>query len=74
MNFSIEVEGAASPLNHIELARTLQSATSSQDHLKRQAADQQLSAWQSHTDFYPTLQVRCDIDGMMLLSRVEVFR
>ncbi|KAI1167145.1 importin-beta domain-containing protein [Nemania serpens] len=56
MNFSIEVEGAASPLNHIELARTLRSATSSQDHLKRQAADQQLSAWQSHTDFYPTLQ------------------
>ncbi|KAI1152697.1 putative importin 11 [Nemania diffusa] len=56
MNFSIEVEGAASPLNHIELARTLQSATSSQDHHGRQAADQQLSSWQSHKDFYATLQ------------------
>ncbi|KAJ8129621.1 hypothetical protein O1611_g4010 [Lasiodiplodia mahajangana] len=56
MNFSIEVEGAASPLNHVELARTLQSATSSQDHHKRQAADQQLSSWQGHKDFYTTLQ------------------
>ncbi|KAI1109387.1 putative importin 11 [Nemania sp. NC0429] len=56
MSFSIEVDGAASPLNRIELARALQLATSSQDHLKRQAADQQLSAWQSYTDFYSTLQ------------------
>ncbi|KAI1132689.1 putative importin 11 [Nemania abortiva] len=56
MNFSIEVEGAASPLNHVELARTLQSATSSQDHHKRQAADQQLSSWQGHKDFHSTLQ------------------
>ncbi|KAI0109080.1 putative importin 11 [Nemania sp. FL0031] len=56
MNFSIEVEGAASPLNHVELARTLQSATSSQDHHKRQAAEQQLSSWQGHKDYHSTLQ------------------
>ncbi|KAI0545819.1 putative importin 11 [Xylaria curta] len=56
MNFSIEVPGAANPLSRIELCRALQSASSSQDHHKRQAADQQLSSWQGHTDFYPTLQ------------------
>lgn len=58
MNFSIEVPGAASPLNRIELCRALQSASSSQDHHKRQAADQQLTSWRGHTDYYPTLQVR----------------
>ncbi|KAI0474785.1 putative importin 11 [Xylaria cf. heliscus] len=56
MNFSIEVPGAANPLSRIELCRALQSASSSQDHHKRQAAGQQLDSWQSHTDYYPTLQ------------------
>ncbi|KAI0861088.1 putative importin 11 [Xylaria cubensis] len=56
MNFSIEVPGAANPLSRIELCRALQSASSSQDHHKRQAADQQLSSWQGNTDYYPTLQ------------------
>ncbi|KAI0443220.1 putative importin 11 [Xylaria telfairii] len=56
MNFSIEVPGAANPLNRIELCRALQSASSSQDHHKRQAADQQLSSWRGHADYYPTLQ------------------
>ncbi|KAI0415897.1 putative importin 11 [Xylaria grammica] len=56
MNFAIEVPGAANPLNRVELCRALQSASSSQDHHQRQAADQQLSSWQSQTDYYPTLQ------------------
>ncbi|KAF2969643.1 hypothetical protein GQX73_g3902 [Xylaria multiplex] len=56
MNFAIEVPGAASPLSRVELCRTLQSASSSQDHHQRQAADQQLSAWQGHADYFPTLQ------------------
>ncbi|TGJ85144.1 hypothetical protein E0Z10_g3622 [Xylaria hypoxylon] len=56
MNFAIEVPGAASPLSRVELCRTLQSAGSSQDHQQRQAAGQQLSTWQGHTDYYPTLQ------------------
>ncbi|KAI8626661.1 putative importin 11 [Xylariaceae sp. FL1651] len=55
MNFAIEVPGAASPLSRVELCRTLQSA-SSHDNSKRQAAGQQLSSWQSHSDYYPTLQ------------------
>ncbi|KAI3324775.1 putative importin 11 [Xylariaceae sp. AK1471] len=55
MNFAIEAPGAASPLSRVELCRTLQSA-SSHDYSKRQAAGQQLSSWQSHTDYYPTLQ------------------
>lgn len=56
MNFAIEVPGSANPLSRVELLTTLQAACSSQDHYKRQAADQQLSSWQSHKDFYPTLQ------------------
>ncbi|KAI0400188.1 importin-beta domain-containing protein [Xylaria palmicola] len=56
MNFAIEVPGSANPLSRLELCRALQSASSSQDHHKRQAAGQQLSAWQSHADYYPTLQ------------------
>ncbi|KAI0197676.1 putative importin 11 [Astrocystis sublimbata] len=56
MNFSIEVPGAASPLNRVELCRALQSASSSQDHHKRQAAVEQLNFWQSYPEFYPILQ------------------
>lgn len=57
MNFAIEAPGAASPLSRVELCRVLQSA-SSQDYSQRQAAGQQLSTWQTHPEFYPTLQVR----------------
>ncbi|KAI0810277.1 putative importin 11 [Xylaria sp. FL0064] len=56
MSFAIEVPGAASPLSRVELCRTLQSASSSQDHHQRQAADQQLASWQGHADYYSTLQ------------------
>ncbi|KAI1483522.1 hypothetical protein K445DRAFT_314057 [Daldinia sp. EC12] len=56
MNFAIEVPGTATPLNFNELLRTLQTASSSYDNSKRQAAGQQLTAWESHPDYYPTLQ------------------
>ncbi|KAI1309742.1 putative importin 11 [Xylaria venustula] len=56
MSFAIEVPGAASPLSRVELCRTLQSASSSQDHHQRQAAVQQLASWQGQTDYYTTLQ------------------
>ncbi|KAI0837537.1 ARM repeat-containing protein [Hypoxylon sp. FL0890] len=55
MNFSIEAPGAATPLTLSELVRTLQSAQS-HDNSQRQAATQQLSAWETHPDYYPTLQ------------------
>ncbi|KAI0473663.1 putative importin 11 [Xylariaceae sp. FL0804] len=55
MSFSIEVPGASTPLSEVELCRTLQSA-SSYDNSKRQAAGQQLSSWESHSDYYPALQ------------------
>ncbi|KAI1465445.1 ARM repeat-containing protein [Daldinia caldariorum] len=56
MNFAIEVPGTATPLNFYELLRTLQTASSSLDNSKRQAAGQQLTAWESNPDYYPTLQ------------------
>ncbi|KAI1328894.1 putative importin 11 [Xylariaceae sp. FL0255] len=55
MNFAIEVPGAASPLSRVELCRVLQSA-SLHDTNKRQAAGQQLSSWESDSDYYPALQ------------------
>lgn len=57
MSFAIEVAGEASPLSLQELCRTLQLATSSLDYAQRQSAGQQLSAWESHEDYYPSLQV-----------------
>lgn len=55
MNFSIEAPGAAMPLSLYELCRTLQSAQS-HDNTQRQAATQQLSAWENDPEYYPTLQ------------------
>ncbi|KAI1811834.1 putative importin 11 [Poronia punctata] len=55
MSFAVEAPGAASPLTRVELIRTLQSASSG-DNTKRKAADQQLSAWSGHEDYYPSLQ------------------
>lgn len=57
MNFAIEAPGAATPLNFHELLRTLQTASSSHDNSRRQAAGQQLTAWESNPEYYPTLQV-----------------
>lgn len=57
MSFAIEVPGEAIPLSLNELGRALQAATSSSDHAQRQSAGQQLTAWESHKDFYPSLQV-----------------
>ena len=56
MSFAIEVPGEASPLSLHELVRTLQSATS-HDHSQRQSAGQQLTSWEAHEDYYPSLQV-----------------
>ncbi|KAI1426774.1 putative importin 11 [Xylaria sp. FL1777] len=56
MEYAIEVSGAASPLGRVELCRTLQAASSSQDHHQRQAAGQQLESWQNHAEYYPALQ------------------
>ncbi|KAF3057200.1 hypothetical protein GL218_06289 [Daldinia childiae] len=56
MNFAIEVPGAATPLNFHELLCTLQTASTSHDNNRRQAAGQQLTAWESDPEYYPTLQ------------------
>ncbi|KAL1864497.1 hypothetical protein VTK73DRAFT_5845 [Phialemonium thermophilum] len=56
MSFAVEVPGAALPLNLQELGRALQAATSSTDHTQRQAATQQLQAWETHENFFPSLQ------------------
>ncbi|KAJ9151808.1 Importin-beta domain-containing protein [Pleurostoma richardsiae] len=55
MNFSIEVPGEANPFNLRELCRALQSATSL-DNSQRQAGGQQLAAWETKPDYYPSLQ------------------
>lgn len=57
MSFAIEVPGEATPLSLAELYRTLQSASSHDQH-QRQSAGQQLSSWEAHHDYYPALQVR----------------
>ncbi|KAI5864741.1 ARM repeat-containing protein [Durotheca rogersii] len=54
MDFAIEVPGAATPLSFPELCRALESA-SSHDTNRRQSATQQLEAWESSPDYYPTL-------------------
>ncbi|PHH91348.1 hypothetical protein CDD83_810 [Cordyceps sp. RAO-2017] len=55
MSFAIEVPGEASPLTFEALCRTLQSATS-HDHARRQAAGQQLVAWEQQQGYYSSLQ------------------
>lgn len=56
MSFAIEVLGDAAPLSLQELCRTLHAATSSSDHVQRQAAGQQLSTWESQAGYYSSLQ------------------
>lgn len=58
MSFAIEVPGDAAPLSLQELCRTLHAATSSSDHVQRQAAGQQLATWESQAGYYSSLQVR----------------
>ncbi|UKZ75578.1 hypothetical protein TrVFT333_003266 [Trichoderma virens FT-333] len=56
MSFAIEVPGDAAPLSLQELCRTLHAATSSSDHVQRQAAGQQLVTWESQAGYYSSLQ------------------
>ncbi|KAG5973886.1 hypothetical protein E4U55_000197 [Claviceps digitariae] len=55
MSFAIEVPGEANPLSLAALCRTLQSATGN-DHAQRQAAGQQLAAWEQTPGYYSSLQ------------------
>ena len=57
MSFAVEVPGEANPLTLEDLCRALQSATSN-DTTQRQAAGQQLSAWEQAPGYYSSLQVR----------------
>lgn len=57
MSFAIEVPGGANPLSFQDLCRALESATTSLDYATRQAAEQQLSAWETHPGYYSSLQV-----------------
>ncbi|KAH6609180.1 armadillo-type fold [Trichoderma cornu-damae] len=56
MSFAIEVPGDAAPLSLQELCRTLHAATSSSDHVQRQAAGQQLASWEPQPGYYSSLQ------------------
>ncbi|KAF4125032.1 hypothetical protein GMORB2_3871 [Geosmithia morbida] len=56
MSFSIEVSGGANPLSFQDLCRALELATTAQDYAQRQAAEQQLSAWETHPGYYSSLQ------------------
>ncbi|KAL1898508.1 hypothetical protein Sste5346_003412 [Sporothrix stenoceras] len=55
MSFAIEVPGAAVPLNLPDLCKALQAGNSS-DHSQRQAASQQLDEWQTHQNYFSSLQ------------------
>jgi hypothetical protein len=68
MNFTVEVPGEASPLSLEELARVLNAATSSTNNAERQSAGQQLSSWETHREFYSSLQVG---DGMSSFSTMS---
>lgn len=57
MSFAIEVPGGANPLSLHDLCRTLEAATTSLDYAQRQAAEQQLSAWETTPGYYSSLQV-----------------
>lgn len=56
MSFAIEVPGAAVPLSLPDLCKALQAGNSS-DHSQRQAASQQLDEWQTHQNYFSSLQV-----------------
>lgn len=58
MSFAIEVPGGANPLSIQDLCRALSAATTSHDYAQRQAAEQQLSAWETTPGYYSSLQVR----------------
>ncbi|TPX17965.1 uncharacterized protein E0L32_011966 [Thyridium curvatum] len=55
MSFAIEVPGETVPLNFQDLCRALQAGTST-DHNQRQSAGTQLTEWEAHEDFFPSLQ------------------
>ncbi|CAK7268419.1 hypothetical protein SEPCBS119000_003054 [Sporothrix epigloea] len=55
MSLAVEVSGAAVPLNLTDLCKALQAGNSS-DHSQRQAASQQLDEWQTHHNFFSSLQ------------------
>ncbi|KAK4129393.1 ARM repeat-containing protein [Parathielavia appendiculata] len=56
MNFAIEAPGEAAPLSPWELVKALSGAATSTDHAQRQSASQQLQTWESHPDYYASLQ------------------
>ncbi|KAG9255893.1 putative importin 11 [Emericellopsis atlantica] len=56
MSFAIEVPGGANPLSFQDLCRTLSSATTSLDYAQRQAAEQQLTSWETTPGYYSSLQ------------------
>ncbi|GJC85065.1 importin-11 [Colletotrichum liriopes] len=56
MSFAIEVPGDANPLSLQELCRVLESATTSTDYARRQAAGQQLSSWETEKGYFSSLQ------------------
>ncbi|OLN82896.1 Importin beta-like protein [Colletotrichum chlorophyti] len=56
MSFAIEVPGDANPLSLQELCRVLESATSSTDYARRQAAGQQLTSWETEAGYFSSLQ------------------
>ncbi|KAG5989917.1 hypothetical protein E4U54_004222, partial [Claviceps lovelessii] len=55
MSFAIEVPGEANPLCLPALCRTLHLATCN-DSAQRQAAGQQLAAWEQTPGYYSSLQ------------------
>ncbi|PHH76249.1 hypothetical protein CDD80_1698 [Ophiocordyceps camponoti-rufipedis] len=55
MSFAIEVPGQTNPLAFDTLCHILQAATA-QDDAQRQAAGQQLAAWEQQPGFYSSLQ------------------
>ncbi|KAK3984384.1 armadillo-type protein [Cladorrhinum sp. PSN332] len=56
MSFAIEVPGEAAPLSLFELGKALELAAVSQHNAQGQSASQQLQAWESHQDYYVSLQ------------------
>ncbi|KAK0630009.1 armadillo-type protein [Bombardia bombarda] len=54
--FAIEVAGEAAPLSLFELGKALEAAATSNNHAQRQSAGQQLQSWETHPDYYPSLQ------------------
>ncbi len=56
MNFAIEVPGEAVPLSFPDLYKALEAGTGA-DHNQRLSATAQLKDWESHPDFFGSLQV-----------------